>query len=149
MKKVCLFFLVCFLTGKNLSIVQEDMELNVSISQNFDISCQITKQSSGESRFQVMWFWHKDAETEPQPIFAAYRNSTLQMFGKGDRLRFSHPLSSLFSVTVLNPDFDDSGLYFCEVEEWLPSLSVGWRKVAVEKSGCLTVNVYAKGKHKS
>lgn len=125
------------------------MELNVSIYQNFNISCQITKQSSSESQFQVMWFWRKDNETEPQPIFAAYRNSTLQMFGKGDQLRFSHPLPNLYKVTVLNPDPNDSGLYFCEVEEWLPSLSMRWRKVAVEKSGYLTVNVYAKGKHKS
>lgn len=123
------------------------MELNVSISQNFNISCQITKQSSNESLFQVMWFWHKDTKTKPQPIFTAYRNSTLQTFGKGDRLRFSHPLSTLFTVTLSNLEIDDSGLYFCKVEEWLPSLSVGWRKVAVETSGYLTVNVYAKGKH--
>lgn len=138
---------MCFFTGKNLSIMQEEVELNASMSQDFTIPCQITKQSSSESEFQVMWFWQKDTETKQWPIFAAYRNSTLQMFGKGDQLRFSHPLPNQFGLKVLKPSPEDSGLYFCEVEEWLPSLSHGWRKVAVEKSGYLSVNVYVEGKH--
>lgn len=127
--------------------MQEEVELNASTSQDFTIPCQITKQSSSGSEFQVMWFWQKDTETKQRPIFTAYRNSTLQMFEKGDQLRFSHPMPNQFSLTVLKPGPEDSGLYFCEVEEWLPSLSHGWSKVAVEKSGYLTVNVYAEGKH--
>ncbi|TDH06820.1 hypothetical protein EPR50_G00117340 [Perca flavescens] len=131
---------------KNLSIVKEIKELNVSRSENFTIPCHITKQSSSESEFQVTWFWQKDTETEQHPVFTSYRNSTLQdRFKNGDQLRFGHPLPNQFSLTVLKPSPVDSGLYFCEVEEWLPSLSHGWRKVAVEKSGYLTVNVYADG----
>lgn len=64
----------------------------------------------------------------------------------GDRLRFRHPLPNQFSLTVTKLDLGDSGLYFCEVEEWIPSLPHGWRKVAVEKSGNLTVYVNAEGK---
>ncbi|XP_031151786.1 immunoglobulin superfamily member 2-like [Sander lucioperca] len=130
---------------KNLSIVKEIKELNVSRSQDFTVPCHITKQSSSESEFKVTWFWQKETETEQHPIFTSYRNSTLQDFRKGDQLRFDHPLPNQFSLTVLKPSPVDSGLYFCEVEEWLPSLSHGWRKVAVEKSGYLTVNVYAEG----
>lgn len=143
---MCLFTCVLF-TDKNLAIIQEEVELNVSTSQDFTIPCNITKHSSSESEFQVMWFWQKDTESKQWPIFTAYRNSTLHMFGKGDQLRFSHPLSNQFSLKVLKPGPEDSGLYFCEVEEWLPSLSHGWRKVAVEKSGYLTVDVYTEGKH--
>lgn len=131
---------------KNLSIIMEEKKLNMSTSQDFPIPCHITKQSSSESEFQVTWFWQKETETEQHPIFTAYRNSTLQdKFGKGDQLRFSHPLPNQFSLTVLKPSPEHSGLYFCEVEEWLPSLSHGWMKVAAEKSGHLTVNVYAEG----
>ncbi|KAF1382634.1 hypothetical protein PFLUV_G00145810 [Perca fluviatilis] len=131
---------------KNLSILKEMKELNVSRSEDFTIPCHITKQSSSESEFQVTWLWQKDTETEQHPIFTSYRNSTLQdRFRNGDQLRFGHPLPNQFSLTVLKPSPVDSGLYFCEVEEWLPSLSRGWRKVAVEMSGYLTVNVYADG----
>ncbi|XP_034740484.1 immunoglobulin superfamily member 3-like [Etheostoma cragini] len=131
---------------KKLSIGKEIKELNVSRSQDFTIPCHINKQSSSESEFQVTWFWQKETKTEQHPLFITYRNSTLQdRFRKGDQLRFGHPLPNQFSLTVLKPSPVESGLYFCEVEEWLPSLSHGWMKVAVDRSGYLTVNVYAEG----
>ncbi|XP_023155359.2 immunoglobulin superfamily member 3-like [Amphiprion ocellaris] len=132
---------------KSLSIVKKEEEFNLSRFDDITIPCQISKQSSNESRFQVTWFWQKETETKQHPIFTAYRNSTLQdRFGKDVQLRFSHPLPGQFSLTVLKPGPENSGLYFCEVEEWLPSLSNGWRKIAVERSGNLTVSISAEGK---
>lgn len=127
----------------------DEVEQNVSTSQNFTIPCKIAEQSSSESEFQVTWFWHKETEMEAQqrPIFTAYRNATLQdRRGNGDQLRFAHPLPKQFSLTVLKPRPEDSGLYYCEVEEWIPSLSDGWKKSAVKKSEYLTVNIYTDGK---
>lgn len=139
---------MCSFTEKSLSIVKEEVPLNISTSQDITIPCHIINRSSSESEFQITWFWQKETETEQRPIFTAYRNSTLQdRFGKGDRLRFRHPLPNQFSLTVLKPSPRSSGVYYCEVEEWLLTLSHGWRKVAVEKSGYVTVNVYAEGKH--
>uniref|UniRef100_A0A7N6BYE0 Ig-like domain-containing protein n=1 Tax=Anabas testudineus TaxID=64144 RepID=A0A7N6BYE0_ANATE len=83
-------------------------------------------------------------ESRQRPIFTSYRNCTLQDRSEKDyQLRFYRPLPNLFNLTVLRPVPENSGLYFCEVEEWLPSLSHGWRKVAVEKSKYLAVNVYS------
>uniref|UniRef100_G3NI48 Ig-like domain-containing protein n=1 Tax=Gasterosteus aculeatus aculeatus TaxID=481459 RepID=G3NI48_GASAC len=131
---------------KNLSVAKEDKLLNISRLQDFPIPCHITHQSSSESEFQVTWFWQKGTETEKRPLFTAYRNATLQDWvGKGDQLRFGHALQNRFSLTFLKPSPEDGGLYFCEVEEWLPSLSHGWRKHAVENSGYLTLHVYAEG----
>ncbi|XP_068428064.1 immunoglobulin superfamily member 3-like [Clinocottus analis] len=130
----------------NLSILKEEKSLNMSRSQDLPIPCHITNQSSSQSEFQVTWFWQKETETKQHPIFTVYRNSTLQdRFGNGDQLRFGHPLPNQFSLTVMKVNPEDSGLYFCEVEEWLQSLSHGWRKLAVEKSGYLAVNIYAEG----
>ncbi|XP_022059441.2 immunoglobulin superfamily member 3-like [Acanthochromis polyacanthus] len=132
---------------KSLSIVKEEVEFNLSKSEDLTIPCQISKQSSNESRFQVTWFWQKETETKQSPIFTAYRNSTLQdRFGKDVRLRFSHPLPGQFSLTVLMTGPENSGLYFCEVEEWLPSLDHGWRRIAVERSGNLIVSINTEGK---
>ncbi|XP_026151200.1 immunoglobulin superfamily member 3-like isoform X2 [Mastacembelus armatus] len=137
--------LIVNVAEKNLSVERNEVELNVS--GDFIIPCQITRQSSSESEFQVTWFWQEKTGTKQRPIFTVYRNSTLQdRFGEGAQLKFGHPLSSHFTLTVLKPDPKNSGLYYCEVEEWLPSLSHGWRKVAVEKSGYLTVNVITEGK---
>uniref|UniRef100_A0A3Q1IE71 Ig-like domain-containing protein n=1 Tax=Anabas testudineus TaxID=64144 RepID=A0A3Q1IE71_ANATE len=112
-----------------------------SFTGNFTIPCSIKTQSSGESEFQVTWFWKKEKESRQRPIFTSYRNCTLQDRSEKDyQLRFYRPLPNLFNLTVLRPVPENSGLYFCEVEEWLPSLSHGWRKVAVEKSKYLAVN---------
>lgn len=131
---------------QNLLLEKQEEELNVSLSQDFTIPCHIASQSSNESKFQVTWFWQKETKSEQRSIFTVHRNSTLQdSFGKGINLRFVHPLPNQYSITVLNPCPENSGLYFCEVEEWLPSLSRGWRKVAVDRSGQLTVNINSKG----
>ncbi|KAM3862012.1 immunoglobulin superfamily member 3-like [Diretmus argenteus] len=133
-------------TERNFSIVKEDVMLNVTGIREFTIPCNIAAQSSPSSEFQVTWFWQKETGIERHPIFTAFRNSTLQdRSGKGERLRFDHPVPNCFNLTVFKPSPEDSGLYFCEVEEWLPSLSQGWRKMAVEKSGDLTVTVYLEG----
>lgn len=122
-------------------------ELELNVSRDFTIPCSIKTQSSGESEFQVTWFWKKEKESRQRPIFTSYRNCTLQDRSEKDyQLRFYRPLPNLFNLTVLRPVPENSGLYFCEVEEWLPSLSHGWRKVAVEKSKYLAVNVYSDGK---
>uniref|UniRef100_A0A674MGH2 Ig-like domain-containing protein n=1 Tax=Takifugu rubripes TaxID=31033 RepID=A0A674MGH2_TAKRU len=113
--------------------------VNVSTSQDFTVLCHITQQSSADSEFQVTWFWQeKSAENQRRPIFTAYRNSTLQAFEKSDQLRFSRPLHNNYSLTVSKAA---PGMYFCEVEEWLPSLSHGWRKIATQRSGHWTVDI--------
>lgn len=126
--------------------MQNDAELNVSTSQEFTVPCHITNQSSKESEFQVTWF-RQEALTgnKRQLIFLSYRNSTLQAFEKSDQLRFNRPLHKNYSLTVSKLAHADTGVYFCEVEEWLPSPSHGWRKIATQKSGYLTVNVFLQG----
>ena len=146
---MCLLtFVFFFFIEKKLLIVKDELELNVSRSEDFAIPCHIADQSSGESKFQVTWFWQKETGIQKWPIFVAYRNATLQdMLGAGHQLRFGHPVPHKFSLTISKPAPENSGLYFCEVEEWLPSLSHGWRKVAVDTSGHLIVNVFTEGEH--
>ncbi|XP_029936438.1 immunoglobulin superfamily member 3-like isoform X2 [Myripristis murdjan] len=135
-------------TVSHLSVEKEDMNLNVTGSQDFSIPCHITAQPSQSSAIQVTWFWQKETDTEQLPIFTVYRNSTLEdRSGRGNRLRFDHPVPNHFNLTVLKSIPGDSGLYFCEAEEWLLSLSQGWRKVAVDKSGNLSVSVHTEGDH--
>ncbi|XP_077584581.1 immunoglobulin superfamily member 3-like [Stigmatopora nigra] len=134
-----------------LSLVKQELELNVSTSQEFTIHCDITQQSSLESKFQVTWFWQEKPESQQRPIFTSYPNSTLRhfWFASTERLRFAHALLNQFSLTVFRPTVSHSGFYFCEVEEWLPSRADGWRKAAVQTSGFSNISVYSQGKSES
>uniref|UniRef100_A0A3Q2W7L0 Immunoglobulin superfamily member 3-like n=1 Tax=Haplochromis burtoni TaxID=8153 RepID=A0A3Q2W7L0_HAPBU len=136
-----------YFLAPNLRLDKKEQQLTAKEGDEVKLNCSITSGASG-SLFQVTWFWQKEIETKQRPIFTVYRNSTLQdRFGENVRLRYDHPDPSQFSLTFLNPGPDNSGLYFCEVEEWLPSLSRGWRKVAVEKSGHFNVSVLTEGRH--
>ncbi|XP_077393407.1 immunoglobulin superfamily member 3-like [Festucalex cinctus] len=138
-------------TDNNLSVVKEELAFNVSTSQDFTIHCHISKQSSPESEFQVTWFWQEKRESKRRAVFTSYRNSTLQDFWieKRERLKFGHALPNQFGLTVSKPTLADRGLYSCEVEEWLPSVSHGWRRAAVDGSGYSTVSVYSQGENEA
>ncbi|XP_014324349.1 immunoglobulin superfamily member 2-like [Xiphophorus maculatus] len=128
---------------KKLSIEKKEVEMNISIAEDFSIPCHITQQSSKESQFQVTWFWQQG--TEVKTIFTAYRNSTLQARNKNVVVRYDHSSPHQFDLTVLKSNLENSGIYFCEVEEWIHAPADGWRKHAVEKSGNLNVTVDAEG----
>lgn len=141
--------LLCFLAETNLLVEKsQSTEIVINKDTKFNIPCNFREESSHESQFQVTWFWHKDAEIEkPKAIFTAYRNSTLQSsFEKGE-LIFDHPEESKFSLTVLKPSPEHSGLYFCEVEQWLQSLPEKWRTVSKKRSEDFNVTVLGDGKH--
>lgn len=142
------FLSLHFPTGAKLSVEVAEGQINKSNIKSFEVPCHITQQSSDEAQYQVTWFWQKDAEAK-RPIFTAYRNSTLQAGFRKGALRFDRPLQNKFILTVLEPGPADSGLYFCEVEEWLYSLSLGWRNVSTKKSGNLNVTVHTEGTHLS
>lgn len=139
---------MCFLAETHLSIETRQLkELNISKDKDFTIPCHLMKQASNESQFQVTWFWQEDTESDMRKaIFTVYRNSTLQSSFEEVDLRFSHPGESIFSLTVLKPSPQHSGLYFCEVEEWLPSLPQEWRRVTTATSEKLNVTVTGEGK---
>uniref|UniRef100_A0A669D5Q8 Ig-like domain-containing protein n=1 Tax=Oreochromis niloticus TaxID=8128 RepID=A0A669D5Q8_ORENI len=132
---------------ENTFIKQLDKHILKRFTSSFSRNGIIrSKRAKPENREECIMS-NKEIETKQRPIFTVYRNSTLQdRFGENVRLKYDHPDPSQFSLTFLNPGPENSGLYFCEVEEWLPSLSRGWRKVAVEKSGHFNVSVLTEGR---
>ncbi|XP_072300221.1 immunoglobulin superfamily member 3-like [Eucyclogobius newberryi] len=139
--------LIVKVTESNLFIENIEAEFNISTMESLTVPCNISAQSSPLSEFQITWFWQKDTDTNPRPLFTAYRNSTFHYWSakSHEQLRFGHPLPNQFSLSITRPSPADSGVYFCEVEEWVPSLSSGWRKLEVRRSGNLTANVNTEG----
>ncbi|CAL8268354.1 unnamed protein product [Lota lota] len=127
----------------NLSIGRGLLNLTVGLSRSFSVPCNVTARSSLTSAFNVTWFWRKGTGEEHRAIFTAHPDGTLQgMREKRGRLLFHHPLPGLFSLTVSGATPQDSGLYHCQVEEWL--LSPSRRKVGrVERSEEIGVDVRA------
>lgn len=130
----------------NLRVLKRNHHLNLTaMPATFNVSCDITSRTSQSSELQVTWYWRTAAEGElkrPLPFFRAHRNLTLQdLTGRGPRLRFGRPSPSLYTLAVTMATPSDSGVYHCEVEEWLQSPSLTWRRVAQGTSGNLSVHI--------
>ena len=143
---------VCICPESNLQVLKQDCHLNLTMKPPaFDISCNITSRTSQTSELQVTWFSRRATGGEGDatlPIFRAHRDFTLHDLKRpGHRLSFARPSPSLYALAVTMATPSDSSVYHCEVEEWLQSPSLTWRRVAQDRSGDLTVSVHAEGTH--
>ena len=143
---------VCICPESNLQVLKQDCHLNLTMKPPaFDISCNITSRTSQTSELQVTWFSRRATGGEGDatlPIFRAHRDFTLHDLKRpGHRLSFGRPSPSLYALAVTMATPSDSSVYHCEVEEWLQSPSLTWRRVAQDRSGDLTVSVHAEGTH--
>ncbi|XP_067115809.1 immunoglobulin superfamily member 3-like [Osmerus mordax] len=134
----------------NLQVLKQDRHLNLTTKPtDFDISCNMTSRTSQTSELQVTWFWRRATGGEGDaalPIYRAHRNFTLHnLETHGRHLSLGRPSPSLYALAVTAAAQSDSGVYHCEVEEWLQSPSLTWRRVAQDRSGDLTVSVHAEG----
>ncbi|KAJ3592275.1 hypothetical protein NHX12_007403 [Muraenolepis orangiensis] len=122
-----------------------DVNLTVTPSQSFVLPCSVAARTSPTSAFGVTWFWQKETgAADKRVVFEASADGTLRRgvsWTRGGRLRFDHPVPDLFNLTVTAATPEDSGVYHCEVEEWLIS-PPGRRKVGVAmRSEEITVDV--------
>ncbi|XP_069745322.1 immunoglobulin superfamily member 3 isoform X3 [Narcine bancroftii] len=133
-------------------------ELNISVSEKdlFQLSCNVTQQTQDHSQFAVSWFaWKLKEDTDgivKETILKVDHNSVfgfdaLMDGAKGmkDRLQFERPSNGLFTLTIQNSDKDDTGNYYCNVEEWIQNANNIWYKLGEDESGLVTVTVQSKG----
>ncbi|XP_069745320.1 immunoglobulin superfamily member 3 isoform X2 [Narcine bancroftii] len=132
-------------------------ELNISVSEKdlFQLSCNVTQQTQDHSQFAVSWFaWKLKEDTDgivKETILKVDHNSVfgfdaLMDGAKGmkDRLQFERPSNGLFTLTIQNSDKDDTGNYYCNVEEWIQNANNIWYKLGEDESGLVTVTVQSK-----
>lgn len=112
------------------------------------LPCEITSRSSPSSVFSVAWW--KVSDTGEELVFRVGQDLVFQ-FGRTSnhgsdkkmdgKLRFERPSEMSYQLTVMRPEASDSGVYFCQVEEWMRSPAQSLYRISKKRSGNLNVTL--------
>ncbi|XP_077149699.1 immunoglobulin superfamily member 3-like [Ranitomeya variabilis] len=109
------------------------------------LSCTVRAQSSPDARFSVLWFAQEPSGTDGKLIV---RSGTGMEYGTyaeeadlKDRLQLEELTPGHYTLTLLGARQEDSGDYYCQVEEWVLDPNQAWYQLAKDASGLTEVNV--------
>ncbi|ROL53428.1 Immunoglobulin superfamily member 3 [Anabarilius grahami] len=132
------------LIENKLCMHKEDQSLNITdLQEGVTIDCVIESRSSDETVFEVTWSKGQRNEL-PIIIFNASRDGTLHSAIGDKNLVFRRPKAMHYKLTVPNINPTDTGLYYCQVAEWIQTAANKWRRIGEDKSGELSVYVETK-----
>lgn len=120
---------------------KEDKGLNITnLQEGVTVDCIIDSRSSDVSVFEVTWSRGQRNE-RPIIIFNASRDGTLHSAIDDKDLVFRRPSAMHYKLSVPNINPTDTGLYYCQVAEWIQTAANKWRRIGEDKSGELSVHV--------
>ncbi|KAL2081060.1 hypothetical protein ACEWY4_022913 [Coilia grayii] len=118
--------------------------------EQIDISCRILSgKDDPSSHFALTWLFQRNSPdpgsantitllTYTQQADLTYRDSPASL---QNRLRFSRPDPGTFLLTVDNAELDDSGKFWCTVEQYQHNCHGKWEKKGSQRSGDTQVTV--------
>ncbi|KAG5851558.1 hypothetical protein ANANG_G00052950 [Anguilla anguilla] len=149
-------FTQVFVTQPETRLQVEETVSNLTVSEagSIRLGCSILSQSSQDSRFSVSWYLQRTGGAregvEPQCVFsighdAVFGNgncSPAEPWGPESRLLFQRTTSDLYSLTIQRARPEDSGKYYCHVQEWLLNPRNAWYRLTANNSGLTAVTVH-------
>ncbi|KAL0963627.1 hypothetical protein UPYG_G00308790 [Umbra pygmaea] len=113
-----------------LTLSSSKPPVDQSINTDVLIQCSVTKATSTASRFAVEWVVQKQEGN--QTILSSDRDAVVTL-GAGvstdQRISMRRREGRSFELTIRQTRIDDSGTYYCVVEEWLQDPLGQWYKL--------------------
>uniref|UniRef100_A0A8C1BQK2 Ig-like domain-containing protein n=1 Tax=Cyprinus carpio carpio TaxID=630221 RepID=A0A8C1BQK2_CYPCA len=137
------------LIENKLHVNKEEKSLTITnLQTEFTIDCVIKSRSSDASVFEVTWSRGLRNE-RPVIIFNASRDGTLHSAIDDKDLVFGRPSAMHYKLKVPNVNPTDTGLYHCQVVEWIQTAASKWRSIGQDMSGKISVHVDAEERQKN
>ncbi|XP_052422278.1 immunoglobulin superfamily member 2 isoform X2 [Carassius gibelio] len=137
------------LIENKLQVNKEEKSLTITnLQAGFTIDCVIKSRSSDTSVFEVTWSRGLINE-RPVIIFNASRDGTLHSAIDDKELVFGRPSAMRYKLTVPNVKPTDTGLYHCQVVEWIQTAANKWRSIGQDISGKISVHVDTEDQQKN
>ncbi|XP_069802137.1 immunoglobulin superfamily member 3 [Dendropsophus ebraccatus] len=109
------------------------------------LSCMVRSQSSPDSRFSVLWFAQEPSGADGKLIVRSGAGMEYGMYAEEadlkERLQLEELTPGHYTLTLRGARLQDSGGYYCQVEEWLLDPNQAWYQLAKDASGLTEVNV--------
>ncbi|XP_071988500.1 immunoglobulin superfamily member 3-like, partial [Engystomops pustulosus] len=109
------------------------------------LTCPLRSQSGPDSRFSVLWFAQEPSGADGRLIVRSGAGMEYGTYAEEadlkERVQLEELTSGNYTLTLLRAQREDSGSYYCQVEEWVLDPNQAWYQLAKDASGLTEVNV--------
>ncbi|XP_067896829.1 immunoglobulin superfamily member 3-like [Heterodontus francisci] len=134
----------------NLQLSNNNITLSSSEDAAVELECHIINQTQTQSQFSVTWYFQneEDPKAKETALLKTDRNNILQYNGDlhsdpQKKMKFQSVKTSnkIYKLIIQKAALSDSGVYFCNVEEWVMSPRNEWVIQAHARSGSTILRV--------
>ncbi|XP_034779672.2 immunoglobulin superfamily member 3-like isoform X1 [Acipenser ruthenus] len=105
-----------------LQVSKTNATMIVHENKEFEVNCTFSSEVQSASQFSVTWYYQNSSYTK-KPLLKLKHNSMFEFLG-GDkelmkRMQFYSPSVGTYSLVIQKADVGDSGIYSCQVDEWI------------------------------
>ncbi|XP_063804812.1 immunoglobulin superfamily member 3-like [Pseudophryne corroboree] len=122
-----------------LQISKVKRSLSVLEGSAVSLTCSVRSQTSPDSRFSVLWFAHRPSGADGKLIVRSGAGMEYGTYADEaslkDRLQLEVLSPGQYTLTLLGARREDSGSYYCHVEEWVLDPNQAWYQLAKDASG--------------
>lgn len=131
---------------------KSNVQLEVTEGEQLRLSCSLGPSDLDPTfRYSLRWFYQSQDQSLSTVKLLTYSHEGQLYFQVSDpeiqnRLSFSRPSISVFHLSILNSVPSDSGIYYCQVDQYQADCKSNWERKASDKSGFTNVSVHFIGK---
>ncbi|MBN3275312.1 IGSF3 protein, partial [Polyodon spathula] len=105
-----------------LQVLKTNTTMIVHENKEFKVNCTFSNEVQSTSQFSVIWYYQNSSYAK-KTLLKVKHNSVFEFLG-GDkelmkRMQFYSPSVGTYTLVIQKADVGDSGIYFCQVDEWI------------------------------
>ncbi|XP_063301953.1 immunoglobulin superfamily member 3 [Pelobates fuscus] len=128
-----------------LQVSKVKRTLSMLEGSSASLTCSVRAQTSPDSRFSVLWFAHRPAGADGKLIVRSAAGTEYGMYPEEadlkNRLQLEVPSAGQYTLNLLGARPEDSGSYYCHVQEWLMDPNQAWYILSEDASGLTELNI--------
>ncbi|MCJ8732391.1 hypothetical protein PDJAM_G00210850 [Pangasius djambal] len=132
----------------DFSMDKSNVQLKATEGEQVDLSCSLGPGGPDPTfRYSLSWFFQSQDQSLSTVKLLTYSHDGRLQFQESDpelqhRLCFSRPTINVFHLSILNSNPSDSGIYYCEVDQYQADCKSKWERKGSDKSGFTNVSVH-------
>ncbi|XP_069800887.1 immunoglobulin superfamily member 2-like isoform X2 [Dendropsophus ebraccatus] len=127
-----------------LSVNSTALTLVAPEDSSLALPCHVVSSSVSGSIFSITW-WRVLLSGHRLLFNASHLGQIAYPSEEGGRLQYQRAEELTFQLRILRTHVADTGIYYCQVQEWVQGPRQGWYQIAQETGGNLSVTIQAAG----
>uniref|UniRef100_A0A3P9AYR7 Immunoglobulin superfamily member 3 n=1 Tax=Maylandia zebra TaxID=106582 RepID=A0A3P9AYR7_9CICH len=139
--------------ANDLRLDKKEQQLTAKEGEEVKLNCSITSGASGSSVFyRVIWHYAAHSSSLKKASLVELDHTGLVSYpenkdirGLQERLRLSRPTQKSFYLSIQKAHEEDSGTYWCQVDQYQLDNEAHWQLKASDSGGAIKVSVKVTG----